>query len=280
MAAPRVLSKSAPEEPARSNEELLDDQPDVPIPLPPPRPPPLNDAAGAGSGFTALSPNNGLSGSGLPAQGDPPRSAEDFYEDALDQAMELYGSVDPAAPRQVIESATFQAAWASTCLECLRLAGSKKWEEAHESWHALLPEAQQHMDDLFVQPDGPGSGAHDSAPEAARASPSGSKGPPIVKKLPPKGCPISPPATALPMPHLRGAQPEQPAAPRTAIEKQNKINHWRRMIERIIMRRMWSEKGKALNYAKNGLPRNLDGKARGFGCHIGRWGWREVASQW
>ena len=82
------------------------------------------------------------------------------------------------------------------------------------------------------------------------------------------------------MPRLRGAQPEQPAAPRTAIEKQNKINHWRRMIERIIMRRMWSEKGRALNYAKNGLPRNLDGKARGFGCHIGRWGWREVASQW
>ena len=83
------------------------------------------------------------------------------------------------------------------------------------------------------------------------------------------------------MPHLHsGAQPEQPAARRTAIEKQNKINHWRRMLEKAIMRRMWSEKGRALNYAKNGLPRNLDGKARGFGRHMGRWGWREVASQW
>ena len=35
-----------------------------------------------------------------------------------------------------------------------------------------------------------------------------------------------------------------------------------------------------MNYAKNGMPKNLDGKAQGMGRHMGRWGYREIRSSW
>ena len=55
---------------------------------------------------------------------------------------------------------------------------------------------------------------------------------------------------------------------------------WQRMMAKAQERRKWSARGQALNYAKNGMPKNLDGPARGFGRHLGRWGWREIASSW
>ena len=56
--------------------------------------------------------------------------------------------------------------------------------------------------------------------------------------------------------------------------------HWRRMVAKAQERKAWSAKGHALNYAKNGMPQNLDGPAKGFGKHMGRWGYREIASEW
>ena len=58
------------------------------------------------------------------------------------------------------------------------------------------------------------------------------------------------------------------------------MNRWQKLVLRIRERKRWSEKGRLLNYAKNGCPRNLDGKARGFGRHLGRWQWRGVNYQW
>ena len=55
---------------------------------------------------------------------------------------------------------------------------------------------------------------------------------------------------------------------------------WHRLIVKAQERRKWSARGQALNYAKNGMPKNLDGPAQGFGKHLGRWGWREIASSW
>ena len=55
---------------------------------------------------------------------------------------------------------------------------------------------------------------------------------------------------------------------------------WQRLMAKAQERRKWSARGQALNYAKNGMPKNLDGPARGFGKHLGRWGWREMASRW
>ena len=67
--------------------------------------------------------------------------------------------------------------------------------------------------------------------------------------------------------------PEERPGPRIA-------NKWQRLAAVMQRRRRWHAHGQALNYAKNGLPRNLDGPARGFGRHLGRWGWREIASSW
>ena len=55
---------------------------------------------------------------------------------------------------------------------------------------------------------------------------------------------------------------------------------WRRLVMKIQTRKRWSDWGRLQNYAKNGLPKNLDGKPTGFGKHLGRWGWREIAFEW
>ena len=57
-------------------------------------------------------------------------------------------------------------------------------------------------------------------------------------------------------------------------------NEWQRLVAGIQRSRQWHARSQALNYAKHGLPRNLDGPARGLGRHVGRWGWREIASSW
>ena len=53
--------------------------------------------------------------------------------------------------------------------------------------------------------------------------------------------------------------------------------HWKRLVAKIQESRRWSIAGQALNYAKHGVPKFLDGLARGFGKHLGRRGWREIA---
>ena len=52
---------------------------------------------------------------------------------------------------------------------------------------------------------------------------------------------------------------------------------WRLLVQRIQARKKWSDKGRILNYSRNGLPRNLDDHATSFGKHLGRWGYREIA---
>ena len=55
---------------------------------------------------------------------------------------------------------------------------------------------------------------------------------------------------------------------------------WKRFVQRIQERRKWSARGMMLNYVKNGMPKSLDGPARGAFKHMGRWGWREIRSEW
>ena len=52
------------------------------------------------------------------------------------------------------------------------------------------------------------------------------------------------------------------------------------MVTCIQERKRWSVRGTMLNYRKNGLPKNVDGPARGLGSHLGRWGWREIRPRW
>ena len=56
-------------------------------------------------------------------------------------------------------------------------------------------------------------------------------------------------------------------------------NRWVALLDLIIARKRWSEWGRARKNAKK-MPLDLDGKARGFGKHVGRWGWREIRSSW
>ena len=55
---------------------------------------------------------------------------------------------------------------------------------------------------------------------------------------------------------------------------------WHRFVQRIQERKRWSMQGAAHNYAKHGLPRSVDGPARGLGKHLGRWGYREIRPWW
>ena len=57
-------------------------------------------------------------------------------------------------------------------------------------------------------------------------------------------------------------------------------NRWMHLVAVMRWRRRWSIQGKARQYSLKGMPKNLDGKATGFGSHIGRWQWREIRHFW
>ena len=57
-------------------------------------------------------------------------------------------------------------------------------------------------------------------------------------------------------------------------------NRWMHLVAVMRWRRRWSIQGKARQYQLRGMPKNLDGKATGFGSHIGRWQWREIRHFW
>ena len=57
-------------------------------------------------------------------------------------------------------------------------------------------------------------------------------------------------------------------------------NRWMHLVAVMRWRRRWSIQGKARQYSLKGMPKNLDGKATGFGSHIGRWQWREISHFW
>ena len=67
--------------------------------------------------------------------------------------------------------------------------------------------------------------------------------------------------------------PPNPEAPLAQLR-------WQNLVAKIQARKQWSDRGRMLNYAKHGVPRNLDGKPTGFGKHLGRWAWREIRPSW
>ena len=74
---------------------------------------------------------------------------------------------------------------------------------------------------------------------------------------------------------------ESPAAPdETPAQGPEPGFHWHRFVQRIQDRKQWAARGHMLNYSKNGMPQSVDGRARGLGSHLGRWGWREIRPHW
>ena len=75
--------------------------------------------------------------------------------------------------------------------------------------------------------------------------------------------------------------PDAPPAPERGKAKatRERGHHWQRWMQLIISRKRWSVWGMARQYSLL-MPRNIDGRARGLGRHLGRWSWREVRDSW
>ena len=54
-------------------------------------------------------------------------------------------------------------------------------------------------------------------------------------------------------------EPDQPPADPEASVSAG-LNRWQQMMLRAQARKRWSDKGRPCNYAKNGMPKNIDGK--------------------
>ena len=58
------------------------------------------------------------------------------------------------------------------------------------------------------------------------------------------------------------------------------LNRWQKLILLARQRREWSMRGQMLKCKQHGMPKNLDGPAKGFGKHLGRWGYNEIRHFW
>ena len=56
-------------------------------------------------------------------------------------------------------------------------------------------------------------------------------------------------------------------------------NRWRYLVWKIQANKRWSLRATMFKYSKR-MPNYVDGPARGMGKHLGRWSWREIASEW
>ena len=228
-------------------------------------------------------------------------TTEEFYEEGRDQALELYRLTNPEASEDALEEAAHVAAWTATQSEALRWSLLPGWPTMDASWKERLAacerdlavgkhEEVQPAAEVRILPDVRRGRPRTAAGEAEHASLSGAA--PASAELPTAQgapAPLGPrkdqgPARSTARPSWqRGTRQTTPAeaSPVEATEGAPPLGYrWRRLIVKAQERRKWSTRGQALNYAKHGMPKNLDGPARGFGKHLGRWGWREIASSW
>ena len=54
---------------------------------------------------------------------------------------------------------------------------------------------------------------------------------------------------------------------------------WQRMVLLVINRKYWATWGHVRRSVLK-MPKNLYGPATGMGKHLGRWGFREISSEW
>ena len=194
--------------------------------------------------------------------------AKDHYKQALDQARELYALTDPDAGVKAQELASTEAAWKDTLAEAVKLGMYVPPHLWPPGWQELMVEAG-----AAYQQD---QGKSLQVGQSVRTLPAARR----LRQPRPQDDSKTEwvHSEAMPADGLTKDKPDQ-----SAEEKLNatpSLNKWQRLVLRIRERKRWSEKGRLLNYAKNGCPRNLDGKARGFGHHIGRWQWREIHYEW
>ena len=204
-------------------------------------------------------------------------TAEKFCKEVRGPVLGLYRLANPEAPEEALEEAAHAVAWTATQSEARRRSCMPGWAAMDASWKGLLDACTQDLEagkHEEAQPGAPVKTLPSVRRERARTTGAAegavSSGTPVyltARELAARGAFK---ARQVPFPAEDKGEDSPPGF------------HWHRLVAKAQARRRWSVRGQALNYARNGMPQNLDGPARGFGNHRGRWdwGWREIACSW
>jgi hypothetical protein len=205
----------------------------------------------------------------------------DHYQQALDQALELYALTDPDASEDLIQSTAMEVAWKDTLGEAVRLYRARpNPEDWPEGWAGVMVEAQEEWakdNGAQLQTEAavktlPGTRRNRSRQDPTAAGPSAA-----TRMISSKSTAIS---SVLPPTTSRSSMTKVKDEPPDNDQGLDPGFRWRLLIRRIQARTRWSDWGRLLNYSKYGCPKNLDGPAKGFGKHLGRWDWREIGDSW
>ena len=178
--------------------------------------------------------------------GPPPEetlSLKEIYEDAWEQARELLQDADPRSDQNESDE---------LIRVCRQMAQAAVQEELdcrrqrteNPTSQETVPEPPREVPQVKVS-----RRRRDEEGDASTKSPLPPTGPPPPTPTPPK--------------------PQREAGAR-----------WQALVLEIQQRKRWAVRGHLLNYAKHGCPKNMDRPARGFGKHVGRWGWRAMCHVW
>ena len=205
----------------------------------------------------------------------PPASAEpvlDFltlrehYEQALDQARELYALTDPEVTEKAVEEAATEAAEKEVLAEAVRLQREVPRKSWPDGWAMVMDRA------LACYTADQGKSLQVDA--AVRSLPSARR-----TRTARRRTTTSTTSTANPDREEKKQEPKGKPVKEDAAATQH-LNKWQALVARIQGKRRWSARGQLANSAANGCPRSIDGPARVFGRHVGRWQWREIAFGW
>ena len=184
-----------------------------------------------------------------------------FYEEQLDQAIELYRITDPEASEKALQDAAHEAAWLSTLGEAARLGKAMQTVPANHPWAGAIAEAAN----VWAR-DGD---ATMQAFQEVRSIPG------IRRVRRP-----SKEKTSEPFKETVSYTTDEMTAPPNVKMLGAGLNRWQNLMFVAMTRKEWAVKGHMLRMRKHGLPADVYGKATGFGKHIGRWGNREVTYLW
>ena len=200
----------------------------------------------------------------------------EHYEEALGQAMELYEQIHSGENPKSIWAAAHRAARQNTYAEALRMQREIDPEMWPEGWNDIMQDAMAAWaqdSGATLQVDAEVRSLPEVRSTRARTSARSSTSP---EETPTRSRVRTREEIPVTLEQTSQATPD-PTVPGSVTDQ---LNRWQQLMLRVQARKRWSDKGRLCNYAKNGIPRNIDGKPTGFGRHLGRWGWREISFEW
>ena len=189
-------------------------------------------------------------------------AAPQHYQQALEQARELYALTDADVSPEEIENSAVDAAQKDTLAEAVRLWHTVPQDKWPPGWADIMDQAS-----TYYQMD---QGKTLQVGAAVRELPSARR------------------TTSTRQSSAKCADKEEETRPPPDLKFKIKelepdianMNRWQTLVSRIQSRKRWSARASLPKYARNGCPKNLDVNAAGFGRHLGRWQWREIAAEW